>query len=146
MRSHSGLLILIAAAGKLVPRLVRQVQGHFPRILHCSRSTDSEGEDLTPRLGVPKFYRKNPKSTPDLPGVKHLDTDILGPYTAAHAQSFPKNVEGVKPYGSIILYSHASIEDPNPIYHGRGKCSNYKRGWRLTLSQQQKCRVNYVYA
>lgn len=74
------------------------------------------------RLGIPKFYHKNPKPTPDLPGVKYLDTEVLGPYTAAHAQSFPgPNIQGIKPFGSIVLYSHASVEDPCAIYHGRAR-------------------------
>jgi hypothetical protein len=72
------------------------------------------------RLGVPKFYHKNPKPALEIPGVSYLDTNSLGPYTAAHAQSFPRNIQGVKPWASIILYSHATTDDPFPIYHAKG--------------------------
>jgi hypothetical protein len=72
------------------------------------------------RLGVPKFYPKNPKPPEDMPGVKYLNTEELGPYTAAHAKSFSSLGAPGKPWGSIVLYSHASVEDELPVYHGRG--------------------------
>jgi hypothetical protein len=72
------------------------------------------------RLGVPKFYNKNPKEPEHLEGVKPIDTDELGPYTAAHARSF-RSSNDTKPCGSIVLYSHAAAEDTMALYHGRGR-------------------------
>jgi hypothetical protein len=74
------------------------------------------------RMGVPKFYRKNPKAMLDMEGVKYLTTNELGPWSAAHAKSFRSNGDDSgDAWASIVLYSHASANDPMPIYHGRGE-------------------------
>jgi hypothetical protein len=64
------------------------------------------------------------KPAMDMPGVKYIDTDHLGPYTCAHAKSFGKEDDPDAAYwGSIILFSHATKEDSRPKYHARGMFS-----------------------
>jgi hypothetical protein len=113
----------VKSTGGNTIRSVRSIAGSIASFYSLvgggSRVPKRRRPDIS-RLGVPKFYRKNPKPPEDVKGVKTLETSELGPYTAAHAKSYTTTA-GQKPWGSIVLYSHASKEDEMPVYHGRGK-------------------------
>jgi hypothetical protein len=70
-----------------------------------------------------KFYKKLKHARPPeyLPGVKNLDSEELGPFTAAHARAFSSDGDAEDAWASVILYSHASPDDDVPKYHGRGE-------------------------
>jgi hypothetical protein len=113
----------IKSTGGLTIRSVRSiaesVSSFYSTIAGGSRIPKRRRPDVS-RLGAPKFYHRNPKPAVDMPGVKYLDSDMLGPYTTAHGMSFATpNTQ--KAWCSVVLYSHASFDDPYPIYHARGK-------------------------
>ncbi|EIN11294.1 hypothetical protein PUNSTDRAFT_50345 [Punctularia strigosozonata HHB-11173 SS5] len=70
------------------------------------------------RLGAPKFYKRDPKPPPDAPGAKVVDAATAGPLTAAHGMSFATPGTD-KAWCSVVLYSHAKVTDPYPVYHAR---------------------------
>lgn len=116
IKSSSGSTI------RSVQSISNSIASFYSTVTGGSRIPKRRKPDIS-KLGVPKFYRKHPKPPEDIPGVKYLNTPELGPYTAAHGKSFASFADQ-RAWATIVLYSHASVDDPQPVYHGRGKVCN----------------------
>lgn len=138
MKNYASSILSSGGTIRSVRSIAESVASFYSLISGGSRVPKRRRAEVS-RLGVPKFYKKNPKAAIDMPGVKYIDSDHLGPYTCAHAMSFGKQVDQTKGYwGSILvsrlgmceknvcrytsqLYSHATPNDPRPKYHGRAR-------------------------
>jgi hypothetical protein len=137
MKEYAGSILSTGGSTiRSVRSIAESVASFYSLMSGGSRVPKRRRPDVS-RLGTPKFYHKNPKPALELPGVKYLDSEILGPFTAAHARSFPDRPDE-KPWGSIVLFSHASSEDPRPIYHARGRSYyHYSVRWITNCSESQ---------
>lgn len=77
------------------------------------------------RLGLPKWYNKDPPEPPEMPGTEKIDL-VDQPYTAAHAYSF-KTLDAREedsPYCCLVLYNYAEPTAAHPRYHDGSKLTS----------------------
>jgi hypothetical protein len=119
MKEYAGSIMSTGGSTiRSVRSIAESVASFYSMMTGGSRIPKRRRPDVS-RLGVVKFYRKNPRPPVDMPGVKYLESGELGPWTAAHGKAFA-SFDGEPAWGSIILYSHASPQDARPCYHSRG--------------------------
>ncbi|KAJ7485803.1 hypothetical protein FB451DRAFT_1432715 [Mycena latifolia] len=87
------------------------VTGSGPRVPKRRRADFS-------RLGVPEWYSSDPPPAPAMPGT--APPSNLPPYTMAHSTVMHATDAGVEPWLSLVLYSHAPVTSPMPMYHNAG--------------------------
>ncbi|KAI0789670.1 hypothetical protein C8Q75DRAFT_806832 [Abortiporus biennis] len=106
----------IKSAGGVTIRSIRSIAESvtsFATTLVGGRRVPKRRRPDVSRLGVPKWYDKNPKEAQEMPGTLravYLDGAHNIPYTAAHGYSFVKRSresdEGT-PWMSLIVYNYA---------------------------------------
>jgi hypothetical protein len=104
LKNYASSILSSGSTVRSVRSIAESVASFYSLISGGSRVPKRRRPDVS-RLGVAKFYKKNPKAALDMPGVKYLDSDYLGPYTCAHAKSFGKEIDTNSPYWGTIIVS-----------------------------------------
>jgi hypothetical protein len=116
MKNYASSVLSSGSTIRSVRSIAESVASFYSLVSGGSRVPKRRRAEVS-RLGVPKFYKKNPKAAVDMPGVKYMDSDHLGPYTCAHAMSFGKQVDQTKAYWGSIVVSRIIIARDNIFSH-----------------------------